>query len=233
MTSVLNRLIELESEIHYRTPAPAGEAEFDFSAGRVPVLLSAPHGAAHTRNGRLKEEDEFTAGMARLVAELTGAHALFARYMSHTDPNYYPGVAYKRDLQTWAQKAPFGFVIDLHGAGERHKFGVALGTMLGGQSCPGYYTTVVDTLQAYGYREQAHGLDRLDIDNIFTGGGGLRQETVTRFCWQKLNIPAIQLEFHPSLRVLPLPNRAAHALVDPERVRRTVDLLCNLVQRLS
>jgi hypothetical protein len=74
MPDLLARLAELEADIHYKTPPPAGERDFGYAFGRLPILLSAPHGAAHQRNGRLKAEDDFTAGMVRLVAEQTGAH---------------------------------------------------------------------------------------------------------------------------------------------------------------
>jgi len=89
---LLERLVELERDVRYQDPPEEGEAQVGLVRGEIPVLLSAPHAAVHTRRGRAKEEEEFTAAMARLVAELTGAHALYARRRSATGPNWYPDV---------------------------------------------------------------------------------------------------------------------------------------------
>jgi hypothetical protein len=89
---LLGRLVELEGDVLYQEPPSEGGRGIGSVRGTVPVLLSAPHGAVHTRRGEPKEEEEFTAAMACLVAELTDAHALYARRRSPTDPNWYPDV---------------------------------------------------------------------------------------------------------------------------------------------
>ena len=87
MDALLSRLQMYESQVEYKTPPAAGKPAFRFHPGKLPILLSAPHGAAHMRNGLLKEEDDYTAGLVRLVAEITGAHAIYTWRRSEDDPN--------------------------------------------------------------------------------------------------------------------------------------------------
>ena len=235
MADYLKRLIEHEEDVRYRTPAMNGDAEFKHAPGRVPVLLSAPHGAAHTRNGRMKEEDEFTAAMVLLVSELTGAHALYARRYSHTDPNYYRDVPYKQYMAEIVRQHRIRFVIDVHGASERHGIGVALGTMEG-KSCPAHYRRILGVLKEAGFDSQADCLQRLDVDHLFKGGGGLRQETITRYACQSLGVPSAQFELNPRLRVvqtMPFASYSKPFYGHPEMIRRTVDFFVQLVEAVQ
>jgi hypothetical protein len=114
--AITSRLMELETDIRYQEYATGTEPEYQYTAGTRPILISAPHGAAHTRDGSSKDEDEYTAGMARLLGERTNAHILYARRKSATDPNAYPCAPYKKYLQEIISKNQIRFVIDLHGA---------------------------------------------------------------------------------------------------------------------
>lgn len=232
MPELIARLQALEAEICYLDPPPDGRPEFTYLAGRVPVLLSAPHGAAHTRNGRLKNPDEFTAGFARLVAERTGAHVLYTHHRSPTDPNFYRHAPYKTCLSRLARTVEIQFVFDIHGASPRRNFGIALGTMYGRACSPGLRNLIIRTLAAYGFKAAGpnlHRLDRLDVDDAFPGG--VRQHTVTRFVSQNLNIPAAQIELNAYLRTFqPAPDARGRAFTgDWQRIHRTVDAFVALV----
>jgi hypothetical protein len=235
LPDLLGRLVELEADVLYQEPAGEGERRVGFLRGTMPVLLSAPHGAVHTRRGERKEEEEFTAAMACLVAELTDAHALYARRRSPTDPNWYRDVPYKRRLRRILAQDGVGFVLDLHGVAPSRDLGVALGTMKG-RSCPGQRGMIVRLLEDHGFRRQADHLDYLDVDETFTAGGLSDQETVTAFAWDTLGVPSAQLELHPDLRVVErredatLP-RPFHG--DPQRIRRIVQALVDIVGALS
>ncbi len=232
---LLQQLIKLESDVHYRTPALPGEAEFRYEIGRVPVLLSAPHGAAHMRNGTLKEEDGFTAGFARLVARLTGAHVLYARRQSETDPNYHIGAPYKDYLKEIVNEVGIRFVLDIHGAGPRHDFGIALGTMTG-RSCPDQYSSILEILARHGFTPGGKRLDRLDLDLLFTGAGGRRQETVTRFCFDVVGVPAAQFELNPHLRIVHQHSSETYPEPfngDGRMILRAVETFVDLVSALS
>lgn len=73
----ISRLIELEKDVQYQEFASETEPEYLYTTGKVPVLISTPHGAVHTRDGNHKEEDEYTAGFARLIGERTNGHILY------------------------------------------------------------------------------------------------------------------------------------------------------------
>ncbi len=234
MSNVLERLVELEADVLYQEPPAEGERRIGRVKGTTPVLLSAPHGAVHTRRGEPKEEEEFTAALACLVAELTDAHALTLRRRSPTDPNWERDVPYKRLLRRIVARERIAFVLDIHGTAPDRDFGVALGTMKG-RSCPQHREMIIRRLEDHGFRREGDDLDdrdRLDVDGTFTAGGLKEQETVTRFAWERLGVPSAQLELHPSLRVVErredatLP-RPFHG--DPERIRRVVAALVEIV----
>lgn len=235
MNPLLTRLIELESEVAYRTAPEPGRLEFSIVKGHIPVLLSAPHGAAHYRNGQLKEEDEYTAGMARLVAEMTGAHAMVACRESNTDPNYYPGAPYKLALQNFVDQHPVNIVLDIHGCSPKRDFGIALGTMQN-RSCPRHRSKIIQTLEAHGFSQSNHGLTRLDIDETFPANGSHRVETVTQFAYKKLKVPAAQIEINAHLRIAKrLPNSTSAVLIvgKPEDILHTIQVLIALVNLLK
>lgn len=235
MNGWLERLVELESEIEYKTPPATGEAEFVYTAGQRPVLLSAPHGAAHTRNGRLKEEDDYTAGIARLVAEITGAHVIYSWRKSATDPNYVAEVPYKQALRAIAARQRIGFVLDIHGCAAYRDFGIGLGTMRG-QSCPDHYRLILRTFSRAGYHPGGPWLSRLDVDRTFTAGDGQRQETITRFAAQQLRLPTAQIELNAYLRVVrrfPDASDREPFQGDPQHILHAIRALCRLVQALA
>jgi len=235
LPDLLAHLVALETDVRYQEPPKEGEPRIGLLPGSLPILLSAPHAAVHTRRGELKEEEEFTAALACLVARRTGAHALYLRRRSPTDPNWDPDVPYKRRLSRIAARDELRFVFDIHGTAPDRPFGVALGTMEG-RSCPEQRDGIVQRLNACGFRRDAAFPDRLDVDHTFTAQGLDDQETVTAFVSQRLGVPAAQIELHPLLRVVErredatLP-RPFHG--DPERIERTVGALVSLVEALG
>lgn len=232
MPEIIKRLIELESDVRYQEPAAPGEAETGYSPGYLPVLLSAPHGAVHTRNSHPKEEDEYTAGVARLIAELTGAHVLYLRRRSGEDPNWDVESAYKRQLAEVVRANPIGFVLDIHGAVVHTDFGVALGTM-GGESCPGHRELIVATFEKYCLRADGEGLDRLDLDNAFSARG---MGTITRYVSKELGVPAAQLEINGHLRIIERRDDSSTRRQfwgEPRRIDNTVRAMVSLVRSLA
>ena len=235
MNAWLKRLEELESQIDYKLPASDGQPSFRYLPGRLPVLLSAPHAAAHMRNGRLKEEDDYTGGLALLAGEISGAHVLYACCKSDTDPNFDLVAPYKIALKHLVRRHRIGFVLDVHGCAAYREFGIGLGTMRG-QSCPQHLRLILTTLHRLGYREGGPWLSRIDIDQTFSAAGGPRQETITRYCWQKLRVPAAQLEFNSYLRVvrrMPEASERDPFQGDPVHIQRAVRTLVSLARVLA
>jgi hypothetical protein len=236
MCELLSRLQVLETEIYYRDPPPTGESEFTYMAGHLPVLLSAPHGAAHTRNGKIKIADRYTASFARLVAERTGAHVLYAHHKSNTDPNFDLYTPYKAYLKQVVRSARIKFVLDIHGAAPHRDFGIALGTMHGRACLPGQREIIIQTLIKYGFRHSGanlNRLDRLDLDDTFPGGE--KQHTITHFVSQTLNVPAAQFELNAYLRALkPAADESGKTFhSDPPRIQRTIEAFVALVKAIA
>ncbi len=235
MHPTLERLIQLESEAVYSAEPEPGCDEFAYLEGRIPVLLSAPHGAVHFRVDSDKEEDEYTSGLVRLIAEETGTHALYAYRKSTTDPNYYLNVPYKQKLRQVTESHPIHFVLDVHGCAATREFGIALGTMCN-RSCPGHRPAIIRTFAAHGFSESNHGLMKLDVDGTFSAKGSEQIETITRFVYSQLGIPAAQIELNARVRIVrQLPGASSHEPVesDPESILRMIDALADLVETLK
>jgi hypothetical protein len=234
-SDLLRRLIYLEADVMYQVLANDEEAEFSYITGQIPVLLSAPHGSVHMRLGELKQEDEYTSGFARLMAEITNAHVIYTRRKSDTDPNWYPDIPYKHLLQKIVETEKIRFVLDIHGASEQRTFGIALGTMYG-KSCPQQREVIIYQLESHGFNQRAKDpLSRLDVDRTFSAVGQVGQETVTRFVSERLGVPAAQLELHPSLRIVERREDATEPQPfygEPERIGAAVRALVDVVQIL-
>ncbi|TXT53634.1 MAG: hypothetical protein BAJATHORv1_140014 [Candidatus Thorarchaeota archaeon] len=233
-SSLIESLVGLEADVRYRRLARGDEPEFLHVSGSVPVLVSAPHGATHMRDGEKKEEDEYTAGMAPLVAELAGAHAVVARRRSRTDPNADPRAPYRDLIRSVVEGYGIRFVLDLHGVRDEREFAIALGTM-DGESCPGQEDLIIQTFEAYGFGREMGPADRLVVnDPRFTGG--LSQDTITRFVSQDLGVPAAQVELHEACRIVKR-FKDAHLTTpfhgDRERIERVIRALVTLVEVLA
>lgn len=233
-TQLVERLVLLEQEVAYTEPPADGRPPYRYTAGHVPLLLSAPHGAVHMRAGRAKGEDEYTAAFARLVAELSGAHVIYTHRCSARDPNWDHGALYRHRLREIVRAAGVRFVLDIHGAAADRHFGIALGT-IDGESCPDHEPLIVQHLEAHGFSQNGHSLDRLVVNHPrFTGG--LRQATITRFACRDLRVPAAQFELNAHLRtVRRLPSATCDEPFegDAARITRTVAVFVELVRRLA
>jgi len=241
--ALLERLVAFEEEVTYQQLPPAGHLPFRHQPGRLPILLSAPHGAAHRRHGRLKQEDEYTAAFARLLSERTGAHAFYTFARAEDDPNFDRHSPYKGALTELVAAHDIRFIIDLHGMSDRHKFGIAVGTM-GGVSCsPRQQAAIFASLSSAGFRRAVARevreypslqWDRYVVDHRrFTGG--VINHTVTRFATGVLHIQAIQLELCAALRIVR--QVGSRALVDdyqgdPAGIIRAFAALEEMVMKL-
>lgn len=197
---IITQLIELENDVRYQEFASKTEPEYLYIAGKVPVLISAPHGAVHTRDGKLKDEDEYTAGIARLLGERTNGHVLYSRRKSVTDPNADSQAPYKKDLQEIISKNKIKFVIDLHGANEKRTFGIALGTLHGKSCTKEERQIIIKEFEDFGFSKKKTGLFRLDIDNEFPAVGNKKRVPITRFL-HELHVSAAQIELNGYLRI--------------------------------
>jgi hypothetical protein len=234
--TMLNRLLELEAAVAHTTLPPDGVRPFTYQTGTLPILVSAPHATAHQRCQRIKKEEGFTGAIAQFLAETMGVQALFSHYRSLDDPNWDRQSPYKECLQEIVQTEGIRFVLDLHGMSNRHKIGLALGTM-NGRSCPDYESLILQTVQRqFQQASQASvkTFTELHWDHFvlnhsrFTGG--LTSHTITRFASQELQVPALQIELCSAVRVVA--KRPFHT-GQPEAVQQTLKWLQDLVEALA
>jgi hypothetical protein len=221
-----------QGKVCYNDDPLPGQSSFCYRPGVRPVLISAPHGACHWREGRWKQQDGYTAALAYLLAELTEAHALYTVRRIQPDPNYEDDCDYKRTLAHLLPQYSIRLVLDLHGAWSERDFGLALGT-IDGRSCPDYEQIVIKAIQAENFTlDASHALDRLAY-NPPRFKGGARQLTVTRFVWEQCGVNAAQIELNSLLRVVcrradAAPEEPAYA-ADPVRQRRAICALMNII----
>lgn len=241
--TIIEQLQRFEQDIRYHSPPDEGQAPFVAVPGSLPILLSAPHGAAHRRDDRYKEEDEYTAAFARLLADRTGAHLLYTWAFSESDPNWDQDSPYKDALRRMVYDHAIQFVIDLHGMSNRHAFGIAVGTMHG-RSCPEHETLILTTLQQRGYRPttvaeiQAFGDRQWDqyVLNHRRFTGGLTSHTITRFAHEELRIAAVQIELCASLRIVRRraeARRSADFVGDPAAIAHAIETFDLVIRRLA
>jgi hypothetical protein len=222
-------LVELENDILYQEYANGNQPEYAYIKGNIPILISAPHGAVHTREGNIKEEDEYTAGLARLISNKTGAHVIYLRRKSRTDPNADETAPYKQTLRQIVQENKINFVLDLHGANKERNFGIALGTMHGKSCSEKEKQIIVRTFEKYGISETGLGLSRLDEDNQLPGEGNDRREPIVKFCHRN-TIPAAQIEINACLRI---PKRREDASAPYKNFKGDKTLIKSAIEALS
>jgi hypothetical protein len=239
---LLTQLLKLETAVAYKQLPPEGERPFTYQAGKLPILISAPHATAHQRRQRIKGEEEFTGALAQFLAETTGVHALYSHFRSPDDPNWDRTSPYKQFLQEVVQTSDIRFVLDLHGMSNKHKIGLALGS-INGRSCPDHESIILQTIQQrfqQTSQSAATTFSELRWDQFvlnhsrFTGG--LANHTITRFVSQQLGVPALQIELCSSVRVVerrPFGQWATTFRGQPEAIQQTVTLLQTLVARLE
>lgn len=243
MQDDLDQIIAFEKDnIHYQSPPPENSSGIVRRVGSLPVMFSAPHACRHKRAGRWKQEDEYTAAIAEWMHQRAGAHAIYITHQIDPDPHD-DGAdnIFKQEMAAFLKGHPARLVIDLHGTRGDRDFGVALGTM-NDVSCPKYQPRIIQHIEAQGFRmdDTAFSLDRLAINHPrYTGG--LRRPTITRFVYEELSLPAVQIEINAWIRILkrlPASTNASSNLApdfkgDTRRFVRVMDALTRIVEDIS
>jgi hypothetical protein len=177
-------------------------------AGRVPVVLSAPHSVQQPRpcagvDGALHRSEPYTGPLAIQLHRATGAWAIYATRTARRDPNHMLFSTYKRHgLQALVDRAAPRVILDLHGA-RTGRFAVAIGTSPALRAGRGQ--AVIDLLAMW-LAGALDGAVVVDPPALQANGRG----TVTAHCWAALGIPAVQLEISRTYR-RPHQNPGAYA----------------------
>lgn len=87
-TDLLNWAVQFESQLadRYEQYPPAGEPDYQFFGGEVPVLICTPHSTGYFRDGEFLEPDIFTGALAASVNRSARCHSLIGSYCMAADP---------------------------------------------------------------------------------------------------------------------------------------------------
>jgi hypothetical protein len=100
----------------YEELPQAGEPDYKFYGGELPVLVIAPHATAFFRDGEFQEADSFTGSMAAMLNRLSGCHTLSTNYCCVADPMSYLETPLCRALADIIKAGQIGFVLILLGS---------------------------------------------------------------------------------------------------------------------
>jgi hypothetical protein len=194
------------------------ETYYGYVKGRIPVLISAPHGARHYRacDGRWKAEDAYTSSLAIVLGRLTGAHVMYLKNKAAEDPNSDIRSRYKDFLGNVVRENGIQFLIDLHGAHRDQPFKIDVGTLDNRReksSCPTFRPVIAEA-----FRDYDGGL----FNKQFRAAN---PSTITYFAKHDLGIEAAQFEINALCRIL-------ESRSDPS-VRASEQDVLGLVERLQ
>ncbi len=190
---ILEEIRQIEShEIKYNEESPD---YYRFIKGKIPILISAPHGAKHfrRRENRWKGEDEYTASLAIELGKLTGAHVIYVKNKTREDPNNDPSSRYKMAVTKAVKQYHIKFLLDLHGSDEMRPYKVDIGIISnesGKGSCPTFKETI---------REVFSDFEPRIFNQIFCASDAF---TMTSFARNELGIEAAQIEINAKYRIV-------------------------------
>lgn len=179
--------IAIEKQLNNRegVPMPLGEESVKLVAGTQPIIITAPHSVRPFRNGKYRFSDGgATAAYAIALAELVGAHVIYANYENGTDPNYLDDNEFKRELAGLIKQVNPVLVLDIHGSNPMRSYDLDIGTM-NGDSLLGQADLVTDLIDT---------LAKEGIFNIsYNRFSASKQQTIAKFA-SKRGVPTLQLE---------------------------------------
>jgi hypothetical protein len=185
------RTIEFEQIQYNRESADY----FGIIEGHIPILISAPHGTKHFRDGRWKGEDEYTSSLAIKLGELTRAHVIFVKNQTKEDSNYIPNARYKDAIRKLVDERGIRFLADIHGADSRRDYKINIGIIdekdMNACSCPRCKPVIEESIRAFQY-------PLFNLDAFTAGSPG----TVTSFARHSCSIEAAQLEINARYRIV-------------------------------
>ena len=178
---------------YYRMRPDGYSEENIFLEGTVPVLVTCPHSTAHTRMGKLKRHEFYTAALGAVLHLVLGCHCLYANREQETDPNYYDDCGFKTALGEILSKGGIGLVVDVHGTGNERPEDLFPGVGAERE----FLLSAPDVLDRFYLAAKQHGIAAGSAD-IFPAA---RQMTVAKFAANRFSVPAIQVEISDRLRM--------------------------------
>jgi len=223
------KILEEIRQIEYRDIKYGEEnAEYyGFIQGKIPILISAPHGAPHYRRRwhRWRGEDEYTSSIAIELGKLTGAYVIYVKNKTREDPNSDQRSKYKMAVAKVVKEYGIKFLLDLHGSDEERPYKIDVGIIndeTPRSSCPMFKEIL---------RETFSGFEPELFNKNFCAKDAC---TLTSFARNELGIEAAQIEINAKCRIIerkPDSTRAKKG-IEPHYQARPEDVL-ELMARLE
>lgn len=181
--------IVIEKRLNQRegVPTPADQKSFKLVTGNQPIIITAPHSVRPFRNGKYRFSDGgATAAYALALAELIGAHVIYADYENDFDANYEDDNEFKNQLAALIEEVDPILVLDIHGSNPMRSYDLDIGTMHG-ESLLGKNVLLGDLITR---------LTKEGIVNISTNRfSASKQQSITKFASNR-GVPSLQLEIN-------------------------------------
>jgi hypothetical protein len=178
----------LLSERYEQLPR-AGEPDYKFIGGELPVLVLAPHATAYFRDGEFIEADSFTGSMAALLNRMSGCHAMLSYYCCVADPCWYLNTPMRRAFVDIVKAGQIGVVVMLLGSSWLEAPGLQL-------SSYGPSTTVCDEYVSR-LKLKLGALEPVATDH----GSDYPPMPLVRFAAEELGVPVITVKLHKRYRM--------------------------------
>ena len=165
-----------------------GKKNFIIKSGEGRVMLSAPHAAEQTRNGRKKYGEFITGVIVNLLHDELNIPIICKEKNCGDDANRDEKCRYKRKLQKFVVKNGIRYLIDLHQMNPERDEWVDIGTGEGRnvEAFPGMPQLAV---QAF----EESGLENVFIDKPFSAS---HPYTVSAYISRECGIPCLQIELN-------------------------------------
>lgn len=167
--------------------------DFEVMDGKEKIMLSAPHGFVHMREGNIKYAETNTNKICTELAEELNSYAIYKFINSDKDANYDVECDYKKECLKTVKRSKIKLLIDFHGmAMEREQdicLGIADGELLNNDK--EFIDFIVEAFRKEGFKNVA-------VDNPFNAK---RAECVSNFIHREANIPTMQIEINGKYRL--------------------------------
>ncbi|HEY9714078.1 MAG TPA: hypothetical protein V6C72_11445, partial [Chroococcales cyanobacterium] len=166
----------------------AGESDYKFFGGDLPVLVMAPHATAYWREGEFHECDSYTGSMSAILNRTSGCHSLISNYCCAADPCWYLETPVRRAFADIVKAGQVGLVVMLLGSSWHEAPGFQITGFGQSQQILDDYT--VRLKQKLGA-----------LEPVMTEGMDHTVRPLATFAAEELGIPTIVLKMHKRYRM--------------------------------
>jgi len=177
----------LLSERYEQFP-PAGEPDYRFLGGELPVLVLAPHATAHFTEGEFQEPASFTGSLAALLHRTSGCHTLTTDYCCVADPCLYLETPFRRVFADIVKAGQVGAIVILLGGAWHEAPGLQIGAMAPAKQ-------VADDLASRLKMKLA------SLEPVSTDHSLCERMPLARFASIELNVPTVVVKTHKRYRM--------------------------------